>query len=160
MSDITKLNKNELITSIKVYYLKKGIQCDNLTKYSRNKLINLMIDNDIEYIDKETLKNEILSVETNNYLKEIIYGNFIKYENIPYDIIKEVGVDSSNIDLENIISKYELKHENEFKTIKEFAFNLYKLYKNYCDTNGIKNECVYITIPSITQSFKSLIRSP
>ena len=119
-----------------------------------------MIDNDIEYIDKETLKNEILSVETNNYLKEIIYGNFIKYENIPYDIIKEVGVDSSNIDLENIISKYELKHENEFKTIKEFAFNLYKLYKNYCDTNGIKNECVYITIPSITQSFKSLIRSP
>lgn len=27
--------------------------------------MNLMIDNDIEYIDKETLKNEILSVERN-----------------------------------------------------------------------------------------------
>lgn len=53
-------------------------------------------------------------------LKEIVYGNFIKYENIPYDVIKEVNVDSSNEDLERIINK----HENEFKTIKEFAFNL------------------------------------
>ena len=80
--------------------------------------MNLMIDNDIEYVDKETLKNEILSIETNNYLKEIVYGNFIKYENISYDVIKEVTVDSSNEDLERIINKYELKHENEFKTIK------------------------------------------
>ena len=38
--------------------------------------------------------------------------------------------------------------------------NLLLIYTNYCDTNGIKNECVYITIPSITQSFKSLFRSP
>jgi len=45
MSDITKLSKNELITSIEVYYLKKGINCENLTKFSRNKLMNLMILN-------------------------------------------------------------------------------------------------------------------
>lgn len=64
-----------------------------------------------------------MSIETNNYLKEIVYSNFIKYENISYDVIKEVTVDSSNEDLERIINKY----ENEFKTIKEFAFNLYKL---------------------------------
>ena len=76
-----------------------------MTKFSRNEF------NDIEYVDKETIKNEILSVETNNYLKEIVYGNFIKYENIPYDVIKEVNVDSSNEYLERIINKY----ENEFK---------------------------------------------
>jgi hypothetical protein len=160
MADITKLSKNELITSIKVYYLKKGVDCENLTKFSKNKLINLMIDNDIEYVDKETLKNDILSIETNNYLKEIIYGNFIKYENISYDVIKNITTETSNDDLEKIINTYELKNENEFKTIKEFAFNLYKLYKNYCEINQIKNDCIYVTLPSIMNSFKNLIKSP
>jgi len=92
MTDITKLSKVELIKSINFYYLKNGVRCENLTKFSKNKLINLMIENGITYVDEETLKNEILTIETYNYLKDIIYGNFIKYENIPYEVIKTIKI--------------------------------------------------------------------
>jgi len=160
MTDITKLSKVELIKSINFYYLKNGVRCENLTKFSKNKLINLMIENDITYVDEETLKNEILTIETYNYLKDIIYGNFIKYENIPYEVIKTIKLDSNNEELQKIIDKYDLKYEEEFKTLKEFVFNSYKLYKTFCETNNIKNECVYITLPSLTNAFKNLSKSP
>jgi len=89
MTDITKLSKVELIKSINFHYLKSGIQCENLTKFSKSKLINLMIENDINYIDEETLKSETILIEKYNHLKNIIYCNFIKYENIPYDVINK-----------------------------------------------------------------------
>jgi hypothetical protein len=155
-----KLTKMELINSINVHYLKKGILCENLTKISKVKLLEIYIDNNIDYVDKEQLKKEIITVEKYNYLRDIIYCNFIKYENIPYDIITNIKSDISNEELEMIIEKYNLKYEQSFVNIKELVFNLYKSYKKYCDKSSIKNQCIYITLPSITKAFKDLFQTP
>jgi hypothetical protein len=155
-----KLTKMELINSINVHYLKKGILCENLTKISKVKLLEIYIDNNIDYVDKEQLKKEIITVEKYNYLRDIIYCNFIKYENIPYDIITNIKSDISNEELEMIIEKYNLKYEQSFVNIKELVFNLYKSYKKYCDKSSIKNQCIYITLPSITKAFKDLFETP
>ena len=82
---------------------------------------------------------------------------FIKYENIPYDTIANIKSDTLIEDLEQIIEKYNLKYEQSFVNIKELVFNLYKSYKKYCEKSAIKNECIYITLPSITKVFKDMI---
>ena len=152
-----KLTKIELINSINMHYLKKGLLCENLNKISKTKLLEIYIDNDIEYINIEKIKNEIITIEKYNYLRNIIYCNFLKYENIPYDIIVNIKSDTTNEELEMIIEKYNLENEKSFAHIKELVFNLYKSYKKYCDKLKIKNECIYITLPSLTKVFKDLI---
>jgi transcriptional/translational regulatory protein YebC/TACO1 len=151
-----KLTKLELIDSINMHYFKKGILCENLNKMSKFKLLEIYIDNNIEYVNKEQLKTEILATEKYNHLRDIIHCNFIKYENIPYDIIANIKSDTTNEELEKIIEKYNLKYEESFINLKELVFNLYKSYKKYCDKSSIKNECIYITLPNIIKVFKEI----
>jgi hypothetical protein len=151
-----KLTKLELINSITVHYLKKGILCENLTKISKVKLLELYIDNKIDYVNEEQLKNEIIAIEKYNHLRDIIHCNFIKYENIPYDVIKNIKSDTTNDELEEIILKYNLKYETSFSNIKELTLNLYKSYTKYCEKSSIKNQCIYITLPSILKVFKEI----
>jgi hypothetical protein len=151
-----KLTKLELINSITVHYLKKGILCENLTRISKVKLLELYIDNNIDYVNEEQLKNEIIIVEKYNHLRDIIHCNFIKYENIPYDVIKNIKSDTTNEELEEIILKYDLKYEKSFANIKELTLNLYKSYTIYCEKSSIKNQCIYITLPSILKVFKEI----
>jgi hypothetical protein len=151
-----KLTKLELINSITVHYLKKGILCENLTRISKVKLLELYIDNNIDYVNEEQLKNEIIIVEKYNHLRDIIHCNFIKYENIPYDVIKNIKSDTTNEELEEIILKYDLKYEKSFANIKELTLNLYKSYTKYCEKSSIKNQCIYITLPSILKVFKEI----
>ena len=151
-----KLTKIELINSITVHYLKKGILCENLTKISKVKLLELYIDNNIAYVNNDELKNEIITVEKYNHLRDIIHCNFIKYENIPYDVIENIKSDTTNEELETIILKYNLKYEKSFDHIKELTLNLYKSYTKYCEKSSIKNQCVYITLPSILKVFKEI----
>jgi hypothetical protein len=151
-----KLTKLELINSITVHYLKKGILCENLTRISKVKLLELYIDNNIDYVNEEQLKNEIIAIEKYNHLRDIIHCNFIKYENIPYDVIKNIKSDTTNEELEEIILKYNLKYETSFSNIKELTLNLYKSYTKYCEKSSIKNQCIYITLPSILKVFKEI----
>lgn len=151
-----KLTKLELINSITVHYLKKGILCENLTRISKVKLLELYIDNKIDYVNEEQLKNEIIAIEKYNHLRDIIHCNFIKYENIPYDVIKNIKSDTTNEELEEIILKYDLKYETSFSNIKELTLNLYKSYTKYCEKSSIKNQCIYITLPSILKVFKEI----
>lgn len=160
MSDIIKYTKNDLINSIKIYYLKKGLLCENINKLSKEKLLIILTDNNIEYINYETLKIEILMTETYNKNKDTIYGNFIKYENIPYEIIQSITKDTTNDELIVIINKYNLHYEDNFKNIKEFVYNIYKVYLKFINSSAIKNECAYITLPSITKAFKKIQQYP
>lgn len=160
MTDIIKYTKIDLINSIKIYYLKKGLLCENINKISKEKLINIMIDNNIDYINNETLKIEILMTENYNKNKDTIYGNFIKYENIPYDVIQSINKDTTNDELLLIINKYNLHYEDSFKNIKEFVYNLYKVYLKFINNSSIKNECDYITLPSIMKALKHFQQNP
>jgi hypothetical protein len=160
MTDIIKYTKIDLINSIKIYYLKKGLLCENINKISKEKLINIMIDNNIDYINNETLKIEILMTENYNKNKDTIYGNFIKYENIPYDVIQSINKDTTNDELLLIINKYNLHYEECFKNIKEFVYNLYKVYLKFINNSSIKNECDYITLPSIMKALKHFQQYP
>ena len=56
--NISKLTKKQLINDINIFYLKKGIECDNIYKISKCKLIKLIIENDIPHIDEDTLKKD------------------------------------------------------------------------------------------------------
>ena len=160
MTDIIKYTKIDLINSIKIYYLKQGLLCENINKLSKEKLITIMIDNNIQYINNETLKIEIIMTENYNKNKDTIYGNFIKYENIPYDIIQSINKDTTNDELILIINKYNLHYEDSFKNIKEFDYNLYKVYLKFINNSSIKNECDYITLPSIMKALKHFQQNP
>ena len=84
------LSKKQLIDDIRFYYLKKGIECDNIFKISKSKLLQIVIDNDIPHINDNDLKNEIEETEKFNYFTQIIQYNFHKFNNIPYNDIKNL----------------------------------------------------------------------
>ena len=98
--------------------------------------------------------------ESYNKNRDIIIGNFIKYENIPYSTIKNITPDTTNDELLEIINKHNLHYEENFTNIKEFVYNLYKVYLKFINASAIKNECEYITLPSILKAFKKFQQSP
>ena len=157
MTENTKMNKRDIINSINIHYYKKGILCSNIYKLSKVKLMSILVDNEIEYITKEKLKEDILNVETYNNLRDIIYCNFIKYENIPYEVISKITSSTTIEELEEIIKKYNLNNEKNFQYDKELILNLYKSYNSYCKASGIENTCTYTTLPNIINSLKELI---
>jgi len=156
-----KLTKKDLINDINMYYLKQGINCENIYKISKSKLIKIIIENDIPHIDNETLKKEIEETEKFNDYMDIIYYNFIKYKNISYEDIFKIK-NNSNInsnDLKEFISKNNLKNCYNINGIKELAINLYKVYDDYCQKNNTKNTIQFKTIPDIIMSLNSLIEN-
>lgn len=151
-----KMNKNDIIESIKYHYFKKGRLCMNLNKQPKEKLIQHMIDNNIDVINKTSLEEEIKNIETFNFRRDIIYCNFIKYENISYDVVSKITDNTSNEELLEIIDKNNLTYEDDFKNFKDLVFDIYKSYKTYCEKSFLKNECSYITLPNIIKALKKI----
>jgi hypothetical protein len=151
-----KMNKNDIIESIKYHYFKKGRLCINLNKQSKEKLIEHMTEHNIDIINKTSLAEEIKNIETFNYLRDIIYCNFIKYENISYAVVSGINDTTPNHELLLIIEKYNLKYEEDFKNFKDLVFDIYKSYKTYCEKSAVKNECTYITLPNILKALKKI----
>jgi transcriptional/translational regulatory protein YebC/TACO1 len=151
-----KMNKNDIIESIKYHYFKKGRLCMNLNKQPKEKLIQHMIDNNIDVINKTSLEEEIKNIETFNFRRDIIYCNFIKYENISYDVVSKITDNTSNEELLEIIEKNNLTYEDDFKNFKDLVFDIYKSYKTYCEKSFLKNECSYITFPNIIKALKKI----
>lgn len=160
--NITKL---DLINSISYYYLKKGLLCKNINKLSKKKLLEIYNENNIEFISNEKLKEMTLEIEKYNYLRDIIYCNYIKYENVPKEIIMNININSTLDELNEIIEKYNLKYEDNFNNLKELTLNLYKIYNNYCsksniiNKNKIENNFDCISLPILLKSFKDIINS-
>jgi hypothetical protein len=65
------MNKYDIINSINIHYYKKGISCGNIYKLSKEKLLTILIDNEIEYISKEQLKEE--PNDNNDYFNLFAY---------------------------------------------------------------------------------------
>jgi hypothetical protein len=151
-----KLNKFDLINSIKYHFLKKGYSCQNLNKLSKDKLIEYINEYSIEYISKDQIKEEINNIETYNNLRDIIYCNFIKYENISYDIISKINDTTTNEELQTIIDTHNLKYEDNMNNLKDLVFDIYKSYKNYCNSSATKNTCSYITLPNLIKALKNI----
>ena len=150
------MNKNDIIESIKYHYFKKGRLCMNLNKQPKEKLIQHMIDNNIDVINKTSLEEEIKNIETFNFRRDIIYCNFIKYENISYDVVSKITDNTLNEELLEIIEKNNLTYEDDFKNFKDLVFDIYKSYKTYCEKSSLKNECSYITLPNIIKALKKI----
>ena len=150
------MNKNDIIESIKYHYFKKGRLCMNLNKQPKEKLIQHMIDNNIDVINKTSLEEEIKNIETFNFRRDIIYCNFIKYENISYDVVSKITDNTLNEELLEIIEKNNLTYEDDFKNFKDLVFYIYKSYKTYCEKSSLKNECSYITLPNIIKALKKI----
>ena len=153
------LSKKQLINDIKIFFLKEGKECCiNISKISKNKLIEIMIENDIPHIDNEKLKNEIEETEKFNYYLEIIYYNFMKYHNINIDDIRNIHNNTklTSNDLNEIIMKYNLKFDSYMNETKELVKDLYIAMDKYYKTTGIKNTIEFKTIPDIIKNLNLL----
>lgn len=157
------MNKLDLVNSISYYYLKKGLLCKNITKLPKKKLLEIYNENNIEFISSEKMKEMTLEIEKFNYLRDIIYCNYIKYENVPKEVIMKININTSLDELTEIIETYDLKYEDNFNNLKELTLNLYKIYNNYCNKSNIniKNENNFdcISLPVLLKSFKEIINS-
>ena len=158
------MNKLDLINSISYYYLKKGLLCKNISKLPKKKLLQIYNENNIEFISVDRLKEITLEIEKFNYLRDIIYCNYIKYENVPKEIIMNIDNNTTLEQLSEIINNYDLKYEDNFNNLKELTLNLYKIYTNYCNKSNIniKDESNFdcISLPVLIKSFKDIINSP
>lgn len=169
MRKIINMNNNikklDLINSISYYYLKKGLLCKNINKMPKKRLLEIYNENNIEFISNEKMKEMILETEKFNYLKDIIYCNYIKYENVPKEIIMKIDTNTSIEELNEIIKEYDLKYEDNFNNLKELTLNLYKIYSNYCsksniiNKNKLENNFDCISLPILIKSFKDIINS-
>ncbi len=155
----TKLSKKQIINDINIFFLKQGKECDeNIHKIAKNKLINIMIENDIPHIDNEKLKNEIEETEKFNYYLSIIYHNFMKYKNIDIDQIKNIHFNNnlSSNELNEIIINNNLKFENNINETNELIKDLYNAIDKYYKITGNKNTIEFKTIPDIIKNLNLL----
>ena len=155
------IKKLDLINSISYYYLNKGLLCKNINKIPKKRLLEIYNENNIEFISNEKMKEMILETEKFNYLKDIIYCNYIKYENVPKEVIMKIDTNTSLEELNEIIKEYDLKYEDNFNNLKELTLNLYKIYTNYCSKSNINNKNNFdcISLPILLKSFKDIINS-
>lgn len=147
----SKLTKKELINDINIFFLKQGKACEvNLYKISKSKLIEIVIENDIPHIDKDVLKREIEETEKFNYYTEVIYHNFMKYKNIPIEVIRNLNNNNTE-QLYEIIIRYNLKIDNHIKETNELVRGLVRVLNDYyLATNNHKYDGMK-TIPDIIQ---------
>jgi len=154
----SKLSKKQLINDIKIFFLKQGKECDGIMKISKQKLIEIIMENDIPHIDNNTLKNEIEETEKFNYYMDIIYYNFIKYNNISSNIILDIrnNPNISSNQLYSIITDNNLKFNNDIQDTKTLVIELFNAIHKYCSNTNTKNSIQYKTLPSIISFLSNL----
>jgi len=152
----SKLSKKELINDIRYFYIKQGIECDNIYNVSKKKLLQIIIDNDIPHINEDICRKEIEETEKFNYYFQIIHHNFRKYKNIPFHDIKPITFNSNSSHLNELILSHNLKFDNDIQETNELVNQLFKHIDNYClSTNNI-NTIQFKTIPDIIQFLSSI----
>jgi hypothetical protein len=154
----SKLSKKQLINDIKIFYLKQGKECDGIYKISKSKLLDIVLDNDIPHIDNDTLRKEIEETEKFNYYRNVIYYNFIKFNNPSPDIIRTINNNPNltSLDLDKIIKENKLIFANDIEEIKTLVLDLFNSIHNYCISTNNKNTIQFKTIPSIIQFLNNL----
>ncbi len=156
----SKLTKKELINDINIFFLKQGKACEvNLYKISKSKLIEIVIENDIPHIDKDSLKTEIEETEKFNYYLEVIYYNFMKYKNVPIEVIRNLNKNSNltTNDLYMIIQEHNLKFDNHMKETSDLVSGMVKVLNDYYLATSDHKYDGLKTIPDIIQRLSSLI---
>jgi len=154
----SKLSKKQLINDIKVFYLKQGKECEGIMKISKNKLLEIVIENDIPHIDNETLKKEIEETEKYNYYMEIIYYNFIKFNNPSSNIIRDIHHNKkiTSTELNDIIKNNHLIFANDIEETKTLVMELFNCIHKYCSTTNTKNTIQYKSLSSIISFLTNL----
>ena len=150
----TKLTKKELINDINIFFLKQGKVCEvNLFKISKSKLIEIVIENDIPHIDKDALKTEIEETEKFNHYLQVIYHNFMKYKNIPVEVIRDLNKNPNvtTKDLYEIIQTHNLKFDDHMKETNDLVSGLVKVLNDYYLATSNHKYDGLKTIPDIIQ---------
>lgn len=153
-----RLTKKQLINDINIFFLKQGLECSiDITRISKKKLIEIMIENDIPHINKEQLKLEIEETEKYNYYLEIIHYNFMKFKNMNIDDIKNIHNNHMNSDdLNKIIIDNNLVMNGHFKETSELINDLIIVMNKYYNSTNTKNTIEYKTIPDIIKNLNLL----
>lgn len=154
----SKLSKKQLIKDITIFYLKQGKECQGIMKISKNKLLEIVLENDIPHIDQDTLKKEIEETEKFNYYKDIIYYNFIKFNKPSMTIMNEIynNQSISSDDLDIIIKENNLIFANDIEETKTLVLELFNSIHKYCYSTNTKNTIQYKNLPSIINFLSNL----
>ena len=150
----SKLSKKQMINDINIFFLKQGKVCQgNIYKVSKSKLLEIIIDNDIPHINNDNLKYEIEETEKFNYYLEIIHHNFMKYKNIPVEVIRDIHKNSNLTakDLEVIISDNNLIYDNDLNEIIELVNGIMSCINKYH-----KSKIAFKTLPDIIQELSMI----
>lgn len=154
--DITKLTKRDLLNDVGIYLFKEKIEYNqDLIKLKKKDLIKLMLDYNIPHIDDEMLKEETLSIEKNNRLKNIILYNFHKYNNVDINILL---TSTTNEEFEKIIEDHNLTEEpseDDLHELVKLIKNITALFKNYCLTTNKPFNIKMFTLPHILDVIKA-----
>lgn len=159
----SKMKKNYLIDNIVIFYFKKGQNVSNINRISKQKLIDIIINNNIPIISKKQLKKEIKEKDLYISYLDIIYHNFMKYKNINLDIINEIrnNPNLTSHNLKKIIDKYHLIIDNyyEMRKTNELIIDLSAIYNNYYEMSTNDNCTLeYKTIPDIINCLEYLFK--
>ena len=152
----SKLTKKDLINDINYFFIKQGIECDNIYNVSKKKLLQIIIDNDIPHINEDIYRKEIEETEKFNYYYQIIHHNFRKYKNIPFNDIKFISFNSNSSQLNDLILSHNLKFDNDIQETNELVNHLFTHINNYCLSTNITNSIQFKTIPDIIHFLNSL----
>lgn len=149
---MNKYTKKQLIDIILIYYLKEGKVVEtNLNKLNKKKLIDIINENEISIYDNYKLMEETLEIERYTTNLEIIYYNFMKFKNIPINIIKEIqnNSDLKSVDLEIIINANNLIIEDDVDEMKRFNKMIFIIAGAINDYSIYNNKLEYKTLPDI-----------
>ena len=123
-------SKQGLMEDVELHYLKKGIKMPpDVSKMRKKDLIEFMENENIRHYTQDLLKKEFNEYEENERMKNIIYYNILKYDNIDVNEIDDIRsfIENKNLDTN-------LMH---FQKYSIFIKSLYDAYDNFCIATGL-----------------------
>lgn len=148
------LTKKQLIDIITVHYLKQGkIIETNLKKISKNKLKELILNEDITIVTDDKLKDEI--TETENYTSnlEIIYYNFLRFKSIPVSIITDIknNPNLTSNDLKIIIDENNMYIDDidKIRKFNKMILSITSIYNDFAIDIKSKYNLEFKTLPDL-----------
>jgi hypothetical protein len=144
------VSKSNLFQDIEFHFLKQNKKIPtNFSKMKKSELIEYMEINDICHYTKEMLEKEVKKYHENITMKNIIYYNILKYDDIDVNEIDDLRtfIEEKNLDTN-------IEHFTEYSALVQ---NLYTAYSKYCTSIGceITNDKIK-SMPKILYHLKHL----
>lgn len=148
--NLRNVSKSNLFQDIEFHFLKQNMKIPpNLSKMKKSELVEYMEINDICHYTKELLQKEAKKYHDRITMKNIIYYNILKYDDIDVNEIEDICtfIDEKKLDTN-------IEYFTEYSALVQ---NIYSAYSKYCTSVGceMKNDKMK-SMPKILDHLKHL----